>query len=139
MVPETVPPRQEVGDTDLRPQPVTSDAQPTEAIVQEPTRKESLSKETVSLEDKLPAQTKIAFTSFRGQNFGIYVMNADGSDQTRLTNNPAPDSGPSWSPDGKKIAFMSRSDENLDIIEIYVMNTDGSMQNKLTNNYKDIY
>jgi Tol biopolymer transport system component len=33
-------------------------------------------------------------------------MNADGSGVTRLTNNPADDGVPSWSPDGRRIAFL---------------------------------
>ena len=40
----------------------------------------------------------------------IYVMNADGSNQTRLTNNPADDFYPSFSGDGSKIAFVSNRD-----------------------------
>ncbi len=40
----------------------------------------------------------IAFNSDRDGNAEIYVMNADGSNQTNLTNNPADDSLPSWSP-----------------------------------------
>jgi len=43
-------------------------------------------------------QTKIAFLSDRDGNNEIYVMNADGSEQTNLTNNPASDYSPSWSP-----------------------------------------
>jgi hypothetical protein len=43
-------------------------------------------------------QTKIAFHSNRDGNAEIYVMNADGSEQTNLTNNPAHDMFPSWSP-----------------------------------------
>jgi Tol biopolymer transport system component len=50
-------------------------------------------------------------------------MNADGSGQINLTNNPAADDVPSWSPDGRRIAFASDRDGNR---EIYVMNADGS-------------
>ena len=74
---------------------------------------------------------KIAFTSNRDGNDEIYVMNADGSNQTRLTNNTALDDAPAWSPDGTKIAFHSSRDGNE---EIYVMNADGSNQTRLTNN-----
>jgi dipeptidyl aminopeptidase/acylaminoacyl peptidase len=59
-------------------------------------------------------------------------MNADGSEQTNISNNPAFDGYPHWSPDGKKIAFMtSRDGINY---EIYVMNADGTSQTRLTNN-----
>ena len=34
----------------------------------------------------------------RGGNFETYKMNADGTGQTRLTNNPAQDGWPLWSP-----------------------------------------
>jgi TolB protein len=76
------------------------------------------------------ANGKIAFVSNRDGNNEIYVMNLDGSGQKRLTNNPAFDSYPSWSPNGTKIAFTSNRDGNL---EVYVMNADGSNQVRLTN------
>jgi Tol biopolymer transport system component len=75
---------------------------------------------------------KIAFSSTRDvNNQEIYVMNADGSDVTRLTNDASRDSDPSWSPDGEKITFQTTRDGNN---EIYVMNADGSGQTRLTNN-----
>src|SRR5919199_4805865 len=55
----------------------------------------------------------------------IYVMDADGSGQTQLTNNDAADEDPSWSPDGEKIAFESNGDNSIVTSEIYLMNSDG--------------
>ncbi len=46
----------------------------------------------------LPDGTKIAFTSDRDGNAEVYVMNANGSGQTNLTNNLAIDGEPSWGP-----------------------------------------
>ena len=74
---------------------------------------------------------RIAFQSNRDGNNEIYVMNGDSSGLTNLTNNPADDIGPVWSPDGKKIVFTSDRDGNA---EIYIMNADGSHQTRFTNN-----
>jgi Tol biopolymer transport system component len=78
-----------------------------------------------------PDGKRIAFTSNRGGNLEIYVMNADGSAPTRLTNNATSDRAPKWSPDGRGIAFETDRDGNW---EIYVMSaTDGSGPINLTN------
>jgi len=80
-----------------------------------------------------PDGTKIAFSSeFYGDDFHIWVMNADGSGQTQLTFGTSVDNtDPSWSPDGTRIAFESNRDG---VNRIWVMNSDGSGQRSLTNN-----
>jgi Tol biopolymer transport system component len=90
-----------------------------------------------------PDGARIAFTSDRdmngdcffhdctGWNGEIYVMNADGSDQKRLTNDPGDDSSPTWSPDGTRIAFAALRnvrgavDDPSENYEIYVMDAAG--------------
>ena len=74
---------------------------------------------------------KIVFSSTRDGNQEIYIMNADGTSQTRLTNNSAVDANPKLSADGQKIVFDSDRDGNQ---EIYVMNVDGTDQTRITNN-----
>ena len=64
----------------------------------------------------------------------VWVMNAHGSDRTRLTDHPAEDFDPAWSPDGTRIAFRSHCDGNE---EVYVMNADGSGQTNLTRNPRE--
>ena len=65
-------------------------------------------------------------------NRKVYVMNADGSGQRQLTKHMGYDGGPTWSPDGKRIAFDSIRGGTSDISDIYVMNADGSDQRQLT-------
>ncbi len=72
---------------------------------------------------------KIAFTSDRDGNDEIYVMDANGSNPIRLTNNTARDSDPAWSPAGTRIVFSSNRDGND---EIYVMDADGNNPLRLT-------
>ena len=43
-------------------------------------------------------EDRTAFDSNRDGDYEIYVMNADGSGQTNLTNNSAWDESPAWSP-----------------------------------------
>jgi Tol biopolymer transport system component len=73
----------------------------------------------------------IAFISQRDGNFEIYVINADGSDPRRLTNDAGEDDQPAWSPDGSQFAFDSDRGGNF---EIYVMATDGTGLQRLTTN-----
>ncbi len=67
----------------------------------------------------------------------ILTSKPDGSDPQRLTFNGAVDSDPSWSPDGRRIAFHSNRTGNG---EIYVMNADGSGAVQVTNHpAQDLY
>jgi Tol biopolymer transport system component len=79
---------------------------------------------------------QIAFVSTRDGNPEIYVTNIDGSGLIRLTNDPAGDFAPAWSPDGSRIAFYSERDGNA---EIYVMNADGTGLTRLTDNPANDY
>jgi TolB protein len=72
---------------------------------------------------------RIAFWSNRDGNYEIYAMDADGSNQSRLTNNAATDSHPSATLDGRSIAFWSYRDGDG---EVYTMNSDGSGLRRLT-------
>ena len=58
-------------------------------------------------------------------------MNSNGTGQTRLTNNPAWDTAPAWSPDGTKILFTSLRDDPMSPA-LYVMNADGSNPTRVT-------
>jgi Tol biopolymer transport system component len=77
-----------------------------------------------------PDGTKIAFEHQEPSDFydnDIYVMNADGSDLTNLTNTSIEqgEQYPRWSPDGSKLAFERNRN-------IWMMNADGSDQTRLT-------
>ena len=78
-----------------------------------------------------PDGTRIAFISNRDQagNTEVYVMNADGSNVQRLTNNPAADTTPTWNPQGTQIAFTS---DRSGSPQIWVMGVDGLGQRQLT-------
>src|SRR2546426_8629460 len=86
---------------------------------------------TSEVSDLLTLTGRIAFVSNRAGNDEIYVMKADGTGVTRLTNNSAADLEPAWSPDGTRLAFVSHRAGND---EIYVMNANGTGVTRLTNN-----
>lgn len=93
--------------------------------------------------DDLPAWspdgTRLAFTSEnQSGNWEIYILDIKTALQEpgnlaliKLTNNPAEDSQPVWSPDGAGLAFKSSRDGNY---EIYAVNADGSGLTRLTDN-----
>ena len=96
-----------------------------------------------------PDSRMIAFSRGTGDGRDIYAINADGSGQRRLTRSPGMDLDPTWSPDGRKIAFVSRRERCPSAsvgsscvcgnAEIYVMNADGSGQRNLTRSPASAY
>ena len=91
-----------------------------------------------------PEGRRIAFESDRDGTYEIWVMNADGSSRTRLTSGSRfvcapggcsiPRFHPSWSPDGRQIAFTHDREGRA---QVYVMNADGSSQRRLTSHNLD--
>lgn len=79
----------------------------------------------------LSNEFEIAFTSERDGNPEIYVLNPTSLEVLRLTDDPAADRMPVWSPDGSAIAFVSERDGNP---EIYVMASDGTNVRRVTDN-----
>jgi TolB protein len=70
---------------------------------------------------------QIAFVRTEGANQDIYVMGSDGSNPTRLTDDPAIDSSPAWLPDGR-LVFRSLREGQWGI---YVMEADGAKSRRL--------
>lgn len=68
-------------------------------------------------------------------NKEVYLMNPDGSGQTRLTNDLSNDDSPTWSPDSAKIVFRSERERDLfdATPQLWTMNADGSGQTNLSN------
>lgn len=72
---------------------------------------------------------KIAFVSTRSVNQQIYIMNADGTNQYRLTEGKYGENFAAISPDGNKIAYVSSKESQNDL---YVMDSNGLNAKRLT-------
>lgn len=68
---------------------------------------------------------RIAFSAGPPHAEDVYVVDADGSGLTRVTGDPAADFDPSWSPDGKAIAYRHQPGDD-DTTDIYVVGADGT-------------
>ena len=88
-----------------------------------------LSSETTA-QSSLRPKGKIAFTSDRDGNKEIYLMNADGTGQTRLTSNTIVDDHPIWSPNRNKLAFVSQRQTGG--FAIFQINIDGTNRVEVT-------
>lgn len=83
----------------------------------------------LNVEPAVSQDGKLAFSSDRAGRPMIYTANSDGSNIKRITFAGVFNSSPSWSPDGKKIAFAGQSEDHFDI---FVMNADGTNMIRLT-------
>jgi Tol biopolymer transport system component len=72
--------------------------------------------------------SRIAFMSDHDGNWEVYLVNLDGSGLRRLTDSPARDGLPAWSPDGRTIAFVS---DQGGIWAVWAVSPDGSNRRKL--------
>jgi TolB protein len=79
-----------------------------------------------------PDRRHIAFRKIVGEldvpemNSEVFLADGDGSNLRNLTNDPAFDGWPAWSPDGRQIAFGSNRKTDAKNYRIWVMNADGS-------------
>lgn len=76
-----------------------------------------------------PDRGTIAFSSNRGGDFDLYLMDADGSNIRRVTSGPGADGDPAWTPDGRRIIFTSARSGSS---QIYSMAVDGTDPRPLT-------
>lgn len=77
-----------------------------------------------------PDGKQVAFISARSGNWELYLIDAAGGKETRLTDNRAVDVAPVWSPDGKKLAFLSNREGGW---AIYIINVQsGQVQKVIT-------
>ena len=76
----------------------------------------------------------IAFSSNRSGNYDIYVMDIDGKNLQQLTDHPAYEYKPAFSPDGRWMAYVSSRHDGYR--EIYVMNLRTKVSHRLTNHPK---
>ncbi len=87
-----------------------------------------------------PDGSTIAFFSNRAElraeqpvSLQVYVMNADGSAQRRITHEgPALEFDVSWSPDGERLVFQSRPEINPGVNSLYVIGIDGRGRERIT-------
>ena len=83
-----------------------------------------------------PHGDRLAFVSTENGNDDLYIIDADGQNQRRLTINQWEwDKHPSWSPDGTQIVFWSNQDSGRK--QLWIVNADGTNRRLLLNSPYD--
>jgi TolB protein len=94
-----------------------------------------------------PGGAMVAFTSNRDDTtefgvdgeFDIYSMSVQGvDDPVNLTNHPAKEVSPAWSPDGQQIAFITNRNTGGEHFHLYIMDADGSNPTPVREAYEDV-
>ena len=85
-----------------------------------------------------PDGTKIAYTGGRGgSDTAVWVMDADGTNETRLTSVPGYSRQPSWSHDGTQIAYSTYAGTEFGS-EIWIINADGTNPQRITHHLDEV-
>jgi Tol biopolymer transport system component len=87
----------------------------------------------------LPAPTVAGTIAFgkmvkaaKGYNSEIFTVRTDGKGLKQLTDDPVWEEAPSWSPDGRRIAYSVWTEDDSGTSDVWIMNADGSGQRNLT-------
>ena len=86
---------------------------------------------------RAPETAKVVLAATPNRDWDILLMNPDGTHQVNLTNHPATDYSPAWSPTGEQIIFSSDRDRFPGSLDLYLMNPDGSNVRQVFQKSKD--
>ena len=82
-----------------------------------------------------PGAAQIAFTSWRGGDKDLYIIEADGGDLAPLVSGPTDDETPAWHPEGQRLAFVRWQDHDADLYELELAS--GAIAPLVTDPYPD--
>lgn len=80
--------------------------------------------------DVSPDGSSIVYLSKISGNYDVWIMNTNGSNNRRLTEDPGNEGNPSWHPDSSKIIYSSNGD-------LWLINRNGTDKKQLTNDEFD--